>query len=221
MKARSTIPAFNQHQHRISTQTISNQLQKFDTPEPTSVSVSKWLQTLPNDIKSISPESATNLNSPKQTSSLQNIMYDDNKPIIKEIVLANHELHIFNLYKKPYVISAEVSSLFPKWKKKDHLGKMIKLKKQNIPCLEISRASGNHESFFEQCLIEDVGGIETSEGDLTDSVTLYPMESIGSMLSLFGASGGLSPDEISRLSKAIERERNSFNPNDKFWSSAF
>ena len=78
MKASSTMTAFNQHQHRISTQTISNQLQKFDTPEPTSVSVSKWLQTLPNDIKSISPESTTNLNSPKQTSSQQNIMYDDN-----------------------------------------------------------------------------------------------------------------------------------------------
>ena len=221
MKVNSSLPSFNPQQNTISTQAISNQLQKFDTPEPTSVSVSKWLQTLPNDIKSISPESATNLNSSKQDSSLQNIMYDDNKPIIKEIVLANHELHIFNLYKKPYVISAEVSSLFPKWKKKDHLGKMIKLKKQNIPCLEISRASGNHESFFEQCLIEDVGGIETSEGDLTDSVTLYPMESIGSMLSLFGASGGLSPENISRLSKAIERERNLFNPNDKFWSSTF
>jgi len=217
MKTSSAIPAIN----GISTQTISHQLQKFDTPEPTSVSVSKWLETLPNDIKSVSPESATNLNSPKQDSSLQNTMYDDNKPIIKETVLANHELHIFNLYKKPYVISAEVSSLFPKWKKKDHLGKMIKLKKQNFPCLEISRASGNHESFFEQSLIEDVGGIEASEGELTDSVTLYPMESIVGMLSLFGASGGLSPEDISRLSKAIERERNSFNPNDKFWSSAF
>merc|ERR1719322_1653562 len=96
---------------------------------------------------------------------------------------------------------------------------MIKLKKQNIPCLEISRASGNHESFFEQCLIEDVAGIETSDGDLTDSVTLYPMESIQNMLSLFGASGGISLEDISRLSKAIKKECNSFNPNDKFWSS--
>merc|ERR1719190_197011 len=118
-------------------------------------------------------------------------MFDENKPLIKEINVEGSELHIFNIYEQPYVISAEVSSLFPKWKKKDHLSKMIKLKKQSIPSIEISRLKPNedHEWFFEQCLIEDVLGIETTDGELVDTVTLYPMESVINMLSLFGSSG--------------------------------
>jgi len=219
MKNMSSVACNQQQQQRISIQEINKQLNNIDIQEPTSVSVSKWLQTLPNHLDSSSSNPNINSSLKEKDSNPENVMYDQNKPIIKEIVLVNHELHIFNLYKQPYVISAEVSCLFPKWKKKDHLSKMIKLKKLNIPSLEICRASENHEVFFEQCLIEDVAGIETSDGDLTDSVTLYPMESIQNMLSLFGASGGLSLEDISRLSKAIKKEYNSFNPNDKFWSS--
>ena len=108
--------------------------------------------------------------------------------------------------------------LFPKWKKKDLLSKMIKLKKQNIPTLVISRLAEDHEWFLEQCVIEEVQGIETSDGELVDTVTMYPLESIGTILSLFGAGGGLSESVIVDLSNAIGKQRVDFNPNDKYWS---
>ena len=210
----------NEPQTRATSQTRTHQLQRFEETEPTSVSVSKWLQNLPdNNAPCSNTNQASNLSNKRQNATEASPMFDENKPLIKEIDVGGCELHIFNLYEQPYVISAEVSSLFPKWKKKDHLSKMIKLKKLNIQSIEISNLSEGHETFFEQCLIEDVGGIESKDGDLVDSVTLYPMKSIKSMLTLFGSSGGLSQEDISRLSKAIEKECDSFDPDDEFWTS--
>ena len=102
---------------------------------------------------------------------------------------------------------------------------MIKLKRQNFPNVEISRCGRNdqgetHEWFFEQCLIEDVLGTETLDGELVDTITLYQMESIPSMLSLFGSSGGVLEASIIRLSQAIRLECENFNPNDTFWSKS-
>ena len=207
----------DQQQQRIFPPT-SNRLQPMEATEPSSVSVSKWLESLPYNIESSNSNQASNM-ATKPENIPRSAVYDKNRPLIRETFLANHELHIFNINKKPHLISAEVSLLFPKWKKKDHLSKMIKLKKQNIQGVDISRVSEDHDWFFEQCLIEDVTGIETSDGDLVDCVTLYPMASLQSILSLFGASGGLSEGDISRLSKEIKKKCDSFNPNDEFWSS--
>ena len=211
--------AFEQQQQRHFPPKRSNRLQTMEATEPSSVSVSKWLQSLPNDnIESNNSNKASNLATEPENIP-RSALYDEDRQLIREVSVANHTLHIFNLRKRPYVISAEISLLFPKWKKKDHLSKMIKLKKQSIQGVDISRMSDNHDWFFEQCLIEDVTGIETSDGDLVDSVTLYPMESLQSMLSLFGSSGGLSEGDISRLWKEIKEKCDSFNPNDEFWSS--
>ena len=220
MKISSGSINFNEQQTRVTSQTRTQQLQRLEETEPTSVSVSKWLQNLPeNNAPCSNMNQASSLSNKRQNTTEVIPMFDENKPLIKEINVVGCELHVFNLYKQPYVISAEVSSLFPKWKKKDHLSKMIKLKKLNIQSIDISNLSDGHETFFEQCLIEDVGGIESKDGDLVDSVTLYPMKSIKSMLTLFGSSGGLSQEEISRLSKAIEKEYDSFDPDDEFWTS--
>ena len=169
------------------------------TNEPNSVAVTRWLQ-----------ESEQH-NTP---------MYDKLKPLIKEVNISEHTLHIFNLMQTPHIISAEVSSLFPKWKKKDQLSKMLKLKKLCFPSIEISRTrqDEDNEWFYEQCIIEDVLGIETVDG-VADTVTLYPLESIINVISLFSTSGGLSEAEIASLSKDLTREYQSFNPNDEFWSS--
>ena len=191
--------------------------------EPSSVAVTRCLQTVPSN--NTMPNTLSQLSSSNVQMSEANeeheIMYDKHRQLIKEISLVGHILHIFNLKEKPYISSAEVSSLFPRWKKKDHLRKMMKLKKQNIPCVEISRISAqeDHEWFFEQCLIEDVLGMETTDEELVDSVTLYPMEYIATMLSLFGSGGGLTESEITRLSDAVKLEYQGFNPHDEFWSS--
>ena len=186
-------------------------------------SVSRWLETVsPNNRPSNnSTQMPISNNEQAENSPENNMLYDTLKPLIKEFELKDHTLHVFNIMRKPYLISAEVSSLFPKWKKKDHLSKMIKLKKQNIPNIEICRTASeqDHEWFFEQCLIEDVKGIEATDGDLVDNVTLYPMESVVTMLSLFGSSGGLSESDVAILSDALTIEFQSFNPNDKYWSS--
>ena len=186
-------------------------------------SVSKWLETVSPNNRSFNNStqlSISNYIQPKESAE-NNMLYDTSKPLIQEFALKDQILHIFNIMRKPYLISAEVSSLFPRWKKKDHLSKMIKLKKQNIPNIEICRtASGQeHEWFFEQCLIEDVKGIESTDGDLVDMVTLYPMDSVVTMLSLFGSSGGLSETDVALLSHALSSKYQAFNPDDKYWSS--
>ena len=182
--------------------------------EPKNATVSRWLQTVPVDTRRIpitNPQVA-------ESSEDQQKLYDNLRPLIKEANISGHMLHIFSLMKKPYLISTEVSMLFPKWKKKDLLSKMIKLKKQNIPTLVISRLAEDHEWFLEQCVIEEVQGIETSDGELVETVTMYPLESIGKILSLFGAGGGLSESVIVDLSNAIGKEQVDFNPHDKYWS---
>merc|ERR1719242_1778498 len=163
--------------------------------EPRSVAVTRWLQ---DSVQHYQP------------------MYDKHKPLIKEVSISEHTLHIFNLMQTPQMISAEVSSMFSKWKKKDQLSKMIQLKQLNVPSIEISRTRQDNEWFYEQCIIEDVLGIETVDG-LADTVTLYPLESIINMISLFSSSGGLSEAETASLSKDLTREYKSFNPNDEFW----
>ena len=187
-------------------------------------SVSRWLQNVsPNNRPSNNTTQMSISNDEQAADNQENIMlYDKLKPLIKEFGLKDHTLHVFNIMKKPYLISAEVSSIFPRWKKKDHLSKMIKLKKQNFPNIEICRTTSeqDHEWFFEQCLIEDVKGIEATDGDLVDNVTLYQMDSVVNMLSLFGSSGGLSESDVSILSDALTREYQSFNPNDVYWSSS-
>ena len=96
IKHMSSLACNQQQQQRISIQEINKQLNNIDIQEPTSVSVSKWLQTLPNNLDSSSSNPTINSSIKKNDSSPENIMYDQNKPIIKEIVLVNHEIHIFN-----------------------------------------------------------------------------------------------------------------------------
>ena len=187
--------------------------------ELSSVSVSRCLRTVPSQNTVLNNLSQLPRSSMQEClANKHEIMYDKLRPLIKEVIVHNHQLHIFKLKEKPYITSAEVSSFFPRWKKKDHLSKMIKLKKQSIPSIEISREGEDYEWFFEQCLIEEVLGIVTEDGELVDSVTLYPMESLINMLSLFGSGGGLSESEITRLSDAVKQEHQTFNPLDEFWS---
>lgn len=53
--------------------------------------------------------------------------------------------------KIPYATSMGISSLFPRWKGKDVLQKMLRLKGRNYPTLTFKQE--HHEWFFEKCIV--------------------------------------------------------------------
>jgi hypothetical protein len=74
---------------------------------------------------------------------------DDN--LIRRIDLGGGvAIHVLNVVGQPYVVSKEVSNLFPKWKRRDLISKMIELRRLNYQKLVIDQLSGR--DLFEQAL---------------------------------------------------------------------
>ncbi len=59
-------------------------------------------------------------------------------------------LHLINLSGRAYLSSAEISQLFPRWKKRDLLQQMLDLKKKKLD--SVVAAKDTHDELFEQAI---------------------------------------------------------------------
>lgn len=124
----------------------------------------------------------------------------------KEIVCAlslpnGNTLHTINIENCRYVISAEISSLFPRWKNKDVLEQMLELKKIIIPKLVFTQEKD--QNLFQELILAEVKGLTTVEESLVKRVVLYPLEYIPEMLRLFH---GRDDAVVEDLIRAIKSE---------------
>ena len=78
--------------------------------------------------------------------------YDPARPLFRRVLLTskNEVVHIANINQKPFVVSAEISALIPRWKG-DILSKMLKLVRESKPSIVYHRDKAF--ALFEQCLM--------------------------------------------------------------------
>jgi len=110
-------------------------------------------------------------------------------------------LHTINIENCRYVISAEISLLFPRWQNKDVLEPMLELKKTTIPKLVFTQEKD--QTLFQELILAEVKGLTTNEGNLVQRVVLYPLEYIPEMLGLFHGRYNDVEDLISAIKSKI------------------
>lgn len=136
---------------------------------------------------------------------------DPSKPLLKKVILTSrgHSFHIFNLGQTPYVVSSEISALFPRWKG-DYLSKMLSLKNERKPKLVFKRNEA--QVIFEACIMNEISGVVLEEDDIVEALTFYPLSCVPDLLNLF-----LCPMDA-ELFQAVETAAKHFDPCDLFWS---
>ena len=65
--------------------------------------------------------------------------------------VGNHQIHVIKIKGGNYLMSKEISKMFPKWKNKDILGKMITVKKRKYPYVDVNL--GENQDFSEEYLV--------------------------------------------------------------------
>lgn len=121
---------------------------------------------------------------------------------VKKVVLQNtHIIHIIYFEECRYVISAEISSLFPRWRNKDVLEQMVELKKLNIPKKVFTQEE--HTNIFQELILAEVKGLTTQDGNLVKRLVIYSLEFIPEMLRIFH---GTYDAKIEEIIKEIQSE---------------
>ena len=119
--------------------------------------------------------------------------------IIPIFLNPNLQVHVILYNDEKYLTSADISAMIPRFKGRDILNRMLSLEKEvnNIRPLMVYKDL--NKSLFEECIIENVKGIENQDGKgIVEELSLYSFQNIPKIFDIFipDADPGLIQDYL-------------------------
>ena len=130
----------------------------------------------------------------KQTSKTQQRL-----KIIPIFLNPNLQVHVIFYNDEKYLTSADVSAMIPRFKGRDILNRMLSLEKEVYNIRPLMVYKDLNKSLFEECIIENVKGIENQDGKgIVEELSLYSFQDIPKIFDIFipDADPGLIQDYL-------------------------
>ena len=119
--------------------------------------------------------------------------------IIPIFLNPNLQVHVIFYNDDKYLTSADISAMIPRFKGRDILNRMLSLEKEVYNIRPLMVYKDLNKSLFEECIIENVKGIENEDGKgIVEELSLYSFQNIPKIFDIFipDADPGLIQDYL-------------------------